>query len=144
MARSWKSLDLPFFENLPVPVILVDTPAHGHSLNCVTMNNEEIAEKAVDYFYRLGHRKIGYLHSSMNTGNFRARMQGYLNALNRLGLEQPENGIYELTPSMAGSYKEMSKLLEDGTELPPALLAVQRYDRAGLGSRLEGPGMPAS
>ncbi len=115
--------DLPFFESLPVPVILVDTPAPGHSLNCVTMNNEEIAEKAVDYFYSLGHREIGYLHSSLNTGNFHARMQGYLSALNRLGLKQPENSIYSLTPSMTGSYQEMSRLLEDGTSLPPAMLA---------------------
>ena len=140
LGTELESCDLPFFENLPVPVILVDTPAHGHSLNCVTMNNEEIAEKAVDYFYRLGHRKIGYLHSSMNTGNFRARMQGYLNALNRLGLEQPENGIYELTPSMAGSYKEMSKLLEDGTELPPALLADNDMIALGCSRALKDQG----
>ena len=104
------------------------------------MNNEEIAEKAVDYFYSLGHRKIGYLHSSMNTGNFRARMQGYLNALNRLGLEQPENGIYALTPSMAGSYKEMSKLLEDGTELPPALLADNDMIALGCSRALKDQG----
>ena len=115
--------DLPFFETLSVPVILVDTPAPGRSLNCVTMNNEEIVEKAVDYFYRLGHREIGYLHSSMDTGNFHARMCGYRNAMNRLGLPLKEEQIYSLTPSMTGSYEEMSCLFENGIRLPSALLA---------------------
>ncbi len=117
------SADLPFFEGLPVPVVLVDTPASGHSLNCVTMNNEEIAEKAVDYLYSLGHREIGYLHSSMNTGNFRARMEGYRRALEKHCLSGERKCVYSLTPSMTGSYQEMSRLLGAGASLPPALLA---------------------
>ena len=115
--------DLPFFEQLPVPVILVDTPAPGRSLNCVTMNNEEIVEKAMDYFFSLGHREIGYLHSSMNTGNFRVRMQGYLNALARLGLDYKKEQVYSITPSMTGAYQEMNSLLEEGADIPSALLA---------------------
>ena len=115
--------DLPFFETLSVPVILVDTPAPGRSLNCVTMNNEEIAEKAVDYFYQLGHRTIGYLHSSMDTGNFDARMCGYRNAIARLGLPLKAEQIYSITPSMTGSYEEMCSLLESGIRFPSALLA---------------------
>ncbi len=117
------SSDLPFFEALPVPVVLVDTPAAGHSLNCVTMNNEEIAAKAVRYLYQQGHRSIGYLHSSMNTGNFRARMQGYRNGLEECGLPFRPEAVYSLVPSMTGSYQEMGLLLEAGAKLPPALLA---------------------
>lgn len=132
--------DLPFFEKLPVPVILVDTPAPGHSLNCVTMNNEEIVEKAIDYFYQLGHREIGYLHSSMNTGNFRARMCGYKNALNRLGLELKEEQIYSLTPSMTGAYQEISDFFDNGIQFPPALLADNDMIALGCSRALKDKG----
>ncbi|QNM04800.1 LacI family DNA-binding transcriptional regulator [Qiania dongpingensis] len=132
--------DLPIFERLSVPVILVDTPAPGHSLNCVTMNNEEIVEKAMDYFFSLGHRDIGYLHSSMNTGNFSARFQGYQNAVSRLGLSQAEERIYCLTPSMAGAYQEMSRLLDQGADLPPALLADNDMIALGCSRALKDKG----
>ncbi|MCI8465467.1 MAG: LacI family transcriptional regulator [Lachnospiraceae bacterium] len=132
--------DLPFFETLPVPVILMDTPAPGRSLNCVTMNNEEIMEKAVDYFYRLGHREIGYLHSSMNTGNFQARMYGYRNAMNRLGLPVKEEQIYSLTPSMTRSYEEMSTLFDAGTAFPSALVADNDMIALGCSRALKDKG----
>lgn len=134
------SADLPFFENLPVPVILVDTPAPGCSLNCVTMNNEEIVEKAIDYFYSLGHRDIGYLHSSMNTGNFSARFRGYKNALAKLGLPSKDENIYSLTPSMTGAYQEMNQLLEQRTNFPPALLADNDMIALGCSRALKDKG----
>lgn len=133
--------DLPFFETLSVPVVLVDTPAPGRSLNCITMNNEEIAEKAVDYFYRLGHREIGYLHSSMETGNFHARMCGYRNAMDRLGLALNKEQIYSLTPSMTGSYEEMGRLFESGIRLPSALLADNDMIALGCSRALKDRGL---
>ncbi|MCI8505364.1 MAG: LacI family transcriptional regulator [Lachnospiraceae bacterium] len=133
--------DLPFFEALSAPVILIDTPAPGRSLNCVTMNNEEITEKIVDYFYQLGHREIGYLHSSMDTGNFHSRMCGYRNALSRLGLCLREEHIYSLTPSMTGSYEEMYHLLEKGTLFPSALLADNDMIALGCSRALKDKGL---
>ncbi|HIZ45254.1 MAG TPA: LacI family DNA-binding transcriptional regulator [Firmicutes bacterium] len=115
--------DLSVFENIPVPLVLVDTPAPGHSLNCVTMNNEEIAGQAVRCLYGLGHREIGYLHSSMDTGNFRSRYQGYRSVLEQLGLPFREDLVFSLTPSLTGSHQEMSRYLERGIHLPGALLA---------------------
>ncbi len=135
------SADLPFFETLSVPVILVDTPAPGRPLNCITMNNEEIAEKAVDYFYQLGHREIGYLHSSMATGNFHARMCGYRNAMARLGLPLREEQIYSITPSMTGSYEEMCRLFESGIRPPSALLADNDMIALGCSRALKDKGL---
>lgn len=140
LGTELEAAELPFFETLSVPVVLVDTPAPSQSLNCVALNNEEIIQKAIEYFYQLGHREIGYLHSSMDTGNFHVRMHSYRNTMNRLGLTLNEEQIYPLTPSMSGSYEEICRLLEKGAPFPAALLADNDMIALGCSRALKDKG----
>ena len=99
-----------------VPLVVLDHSMRFTGLSSVVMANEDIAVAAVRYLYGMGHRTIGYYHSSVVVHNFEERLSGYRIAARQLGLTETEPIC--LTPTLKGAYMDMKKLLLSGAYKP--------------------------
>lgn len=70
-------------EKLPYCCLLSGNPAFP--IKILTVNNQDLAERAVDYLIQLGHHDIGFLHSAPHNPAQLDRLKGYKNALARAG-----------------------------------------------------------
>ncbi|HNY19955.1 MAG TPA: LacI family DNA-binding transcriptional regulator [Flexilinea sp.] len=95
---------------IQAPIIVIDNPMSYEHVDSVVMANEYIAYDAVNYLYQLGHRNIGYFHSSVDVANFGKRHVGYQTALEKLNLKSAL--IVSLTPTLQGAYADMKMFLQ--------------------------------
>lgn len=102
--------------DIKAPLVVLDNSMRFTGLSSVVMANEDIAVNAVRYLHRMGHRDIGYFHSSVYVNNFEERLSGYRNAIRSLGL--PETEPILLTPTLKGAYLDMKQLLLFGAYKP--------------------------
>jgi len=77
-------------EKIPYCCLLSGNPVFPD--NILTVNNEDLAERAVDYLIQLGHRNIAFLHSAPHNPALQDRNKGYRKALARAGI--PFNEAY--------------------------------------------------
>ncbi len=115
--------DLSFFDDLTVPVVIVDSHFEFENYDCVVMNNIDATYKAIKHLYDKGFRQIGHLESSVHINNFSERKEGYLKALRKLGLENNPIFTFSLESTMEGAYRDMVKILETRPRLPEAIFA---------------------
>lgn len=107
---------------LPFPLVILDSEHPALPFCTVTMNNRDIAYMATGRLFALGHARVGYLRSSIATGNFLSRSNGYLEALREHGQPWDDALVYELRPSTEGAYHDMLACLAT-RPLPSALFA---------------------
>lgn len=106
---------------LRVPIVVLDCDHPALPFSSVTMNNRDLAYAAVAQLRTLG--EVGYLCSSIRTGNFKARGNGYREALRDFGLPEREELCFSVTPGLNAACEDMNRLLDAGRKLPPALFA---------------------
>lgn len=104
-----------------LPTIVLDCDHPALPFSTVTMNNRDLAYNAVCQLKGFG--EVGYLRSRIRTGNFTARGNGYMEALNDFNLPADEELFFTLTPSLNAAYDDMDLLLRKGRRLPKALFA---------------------
>ena len=93
-----------------VPTVLVDRDVPGE-FDRVMVDNVGGAAQAADYLVELGHRKIAMISGPLNTLPGRERNDGFLQALERAGIEmRPE---YDVVADFreSGGYNAMLQLL---------------------------------
>lgn len=124
LATEMLPQDLELFGGNGVPVVLLDNYFRNSGFDSVLIGNTDAAYKASNYLSSCGHKKIGYLHSSVHINNFQFRRQGYVDALNDNGLKVDESLQVFLEPTMEGSYRDMKAALDGGNlVLPTAFFA---------------------
>lgn len=82
-------------EKLPYCCLLSGNPNFPDKI--LTVNNTELAEKAVDYLIQLGHRHIGFLRSDLHNQAQLDRLKGYCQSITSSGI--PLNKKYISTPA---------------------------------------------
>lgn len=117
-------------EKIPYCCLLSGNP--DFPKNILTVNNEDLAERAVSYLIQLGHRNIAFLHSGPHNPAQTNRFKGYRNALAKAGLtvnadyapEIPETpsltGIeygYQATAELLSAHPEVTAIFAASTEL---------------------------
>lgn len=72
------------YEQIDVPVVLIDYHRKGRKMNCVITDNVGGAVEATNYLMKMGHRKIGFLSDSIEGHlSFQERFEGYKRALKK-------------------------------------------------------------
>lgn len=99
------------FEDLDIPIILLDTYFANINVDCVTINNVDSAETATDYLIKKRHQQPGYLHSTQDIVNFNERSLGFYNAVRKNALPVSKSIIHQLAPSVDGAYADMLEIL---------------------------------
>lgn len=124
--------DLKELFSIPVPIVLVDCPARHTDISSVTMDNQDAIHSLVSHLVELGHTRIGFLRNSLPSENCSVREDAYRHSLEEFNLPRDESLIYELMPTMTGSYNSMKRLLDMNTKFPSALVA--NNDAIALGA----------
>lgn len=112
------------FQELVVPLVVVDAWYREGDFDTVIMDNTDSVFKSVSYLIQRGYRTIGYLDSKVSIRNFIYRKQGYRMALEYYGMTEEESFNVELDPMMNGAYEDMKKYLDMNPKLPEAYCAV--------------------
>ena len=121
IATEMECAEIEKLHILRVPIIVLDCDHPALPFSSVTMNNRDLAYAAVAQLRTLG--EVGYLCSSIRTGNFKARGNGYREALHDFGLPEREELCFSVTPGLNAACEDMNRLLDAGRKLPPALFA---------------------
>jgi DNA-binding LacI/PurR family transcriptional regulator len=112
------------FEDIKVPLLIIDNYMEHKNFNCITINNEKGVYEAVKHLVDMGHNRIGYFHIVKNARNFSERYFGYLRAVEICGMNIEREHIFELKTYGSDSvYRELKNLLKDKENLPTAFFA---------------------
>ncbi len=97
-------------EAVGIPIVLVDARSHHDWCSRISSDDFNGMKEAVSYLYRLGHRKIAHIASSLDSEFSRIRAEGYLSAMRELGLDS-ENNICETQGYLTLSNKERAIII---------------------------------
>lgn len=143
LATEMVEEDLKYYQRLNVPIVLLDSMFEMDPYDSVSLDNTLSIIHACEYVYRMGHRNIGYLQSSVYINNFRDRMDGFCNAIRRFGLEEYDHPVIPLHCSIEKAYSDMKMFLSnlpDGFQMPTCFLSDLDYIAVGAMRALEEAG----
>lgn len=124
LATEMNQDDIHLFASLRQPIVLLDSYVENGAYDCIVINNEQGAYIATKHLIAMGHKDIGYLHSSIEINNFNERLSGYLQAV-RSSPDTQSNAekIICVESTYEGAYRDMSKYIHSGAHIPKALFA---------------------
>ena len=88
----------------------------------IIFDNQKMVEDVVDYLYKKGHRKIGFINVDSSQQHIRKRMEGYFSGMKRNNLPILDKWIMEGDFSIESGYACMSRLLSC-EQIPTAIVA---------------------
>ena len=113
-----------------LPVVLVDYYIEGKEFDCVVNDNTDGAYKAVKYLIDLGHRRIGFINSTLESPSSKERLSGYKKALKEIGLNYSGKLVKESGSLVEGGYRAMEKMLKL-SKVPTAVFAFNDTNALG-------------
>lgn len=116
----------PISEELPV--VLVDHCLPG--LTSIVSDNVGGAYLATEHLFSHGHREIAFVAETLEDPSFRARFEGYRQALERYGLRVKKELVVEGGRRSDSDQIAMKKLLRK-RKLPTAIFAANDFMAAG-------------
>ncbi len=125
LATEMRLGDVEKLRTIRHPIVLLDNFFPTAPYDCISIDNASGASKAVQYLIRMGHTRIGYLHSKIDIRNFRERKNGYLSACRLLPALEGRDAakrIVSVGATTEGAYQDMCAYLEKGLVLPTAFL----------------------
>ena len=102
------------FEDINIPLVLLDTYIPSAKVDCVLINNIEGARSATDYLIKRRKYQPGYIHSSQYLRNFEERQDGFYKAIRQNGMAVSKSIVHQVSPSVDGAYADMIDLLNNG------------------------------
>ncbi|MDD2485878.1 MAG: LacI family DNA-binding transcriptional regulator [bacterium] len=97
--------------NAEMPLVLLDRQPKGLKADLVRSDDHRGAQMLVDYLVGLGHREIGFIKGKDGISTAKLRLEGYLQALEKHGLEPDEKLIVPGDFKQEGGREGMLKLL---------------------------------
>ncbi|MGE5572258.1 MAG: LacI family DNA-binding transcriptional regulator [Clostridia bacterium] len=76
-----------------IPVVLVDNELPGEPVDCVVSDNEVATRCAIEYLYRFGHRRVGFVGGPQSHISLAERYAGYAKALDQLRMSSHRKWI---------------------------------------------------
>lgn len=119
-------------KDMDIPVVAVDNLFEHVNINAVSIDNMGGIYEAVKYAKSMGHKKIGYIHSSVNFDNINQRKESFQKSMALFGLEVKEEYMIEVMPTLDGAYEDMLMLLNKGRELPTLYVAANDTIAIGI------------
>ncbi len=131
--------------NQGIPVVSVDREIEDTDVPSVLIDNQEAMEKAVDYLYGYGHRKIGFVSFRFEKQTTtRNRYMGYCSGLEKNNLDyDPEVIIiddYMRLNETGGTFEIIKKFLKKGV-LPTAFTTISDVNAFGILKALKAGGI---
>jgi DNA-binding LacI/PurR family transcriptional regulator len=104
-----------------LPVVLIGNSSADKSIPSVIIDNFNGIVDSMDYLWSLEHTRIGFITGLQDSDVGKDRLKGYLSALNRFGIAEDKNLIYEGDYSYESGAKGAEYLLS--LDSPPTAIA---------------------
>lgn len=140
MATEMDKVDLAYYKEVSVPIMLMDSVFDLENMDSVSLDNETDIFRAVHYAVQMGHCRIGYLKSAVPINNFMHRMDGFMKGVRHFGLEKEEHPIITLPCNVQEAYHEMSMFLDQlpaDFQMPTIFLSDLDYITLGAMNALK-------
>lgn len=112
------------FEQLGLPLVLLDNTFPARRVNSVMIDNFYGAMCAVTHLISKGHTEIGHLRSSVEIRNFQERRQGFLAGVSKIAVPNASSAhTIFVPPTVTGAYAAMTDYLSANTLPCTALFA---------------------
>lgn len=125
LATEMDEADFKNFDNVNIPLIVLDSYFPTKKYDCVVINNLSGSYAVAKYLIDNGHTRLGILGSSRNINNFEYRCTGFIKAIHDFNLNFNEEDKILLESTLDGSYRDMKEyLLKNDRKLPTAFFAL--------------------
>lgn len=125
LATEMYEEDFQYFEDIDVPIVLVDGYFKIKDYDSVVINNTKGAFLATKYLIDKGHTNIGLLGSSVEIKNFKYRVEGFKKTLKNYKIDFKEENVINVDSTIEGSYNETKQYLENNNKkLPSGFFAL--------------------
>ncbi len=109
--------------NREVPFLCIDHYFDEENFDCVNIDNMQSHYQSIRHLMELGHEKIGYLTSNLESGALQNRKEAFCSVMGKLGLKVwPEHIIY-LSLLQDEAEESLEQYLKTFQELPTAFIA---------------------
>ncbi|MCS7463490.1 LacI family transcriptional regulator [Paenibacillus doosanensis] len=123
---------IELLQRLDIPVVFLRRrPPAGLGMPFVDVNHYEGTCNAMDYLFSLGHRRIGFIGMPRYSFTGQERYRGYVDSLNRQGIEPDSKAISWNGRTIECGYKAMGRLLQDAPDMTAVFAA---NDLLGIGA----------
>ncbi len=101
-----------------IPSVVVDYEFKQVRIPTINIDNVRGTTLAVEHLFNLGHRKIAFIGGDLGHPSIKSRLNGYLETLNRLGMEKSDSLISTIEPGTGteDGYRAAKRLLESGSK----------------------------
>lgn len=117
-----------------VPVVMLNSFLPGENVYSVVCDDGYGVARAVEWLYEKGHRNMVYLYDVLSFAGI-SKLEGFKEAMTSLGLEIHPLGILKAEQSIAGGYKGVETLKQNGVPYT-ALIASEDIIAAGAIKKL--------
>lgn len=131
LGTEMRAEDFGPFQDLPIPIVVMDTYFEGLNKDCVLINNVQGAYTAAKYLISKHRGQPGYLRSSYSICNFEERADGFYKAIREHGFSASRSIVHRLAPSLEGAYADMRALLKAGEKIASCYFADNDLIAAG-------------
>ena len=115
------------YEEIHVPVIFFDNEPKDLLCNKVVLNNIKATEIAVDHLTKLGHKDIALICGNVRESTAKFRRDGFIEAMQKHGLEVNYNLIKEGLYFLDAGYSSMEELILGRHDNPFTAVIVSTY-----------------
>lgn len=114
--------------NSRIPLVTIDHLFHNRT--CIMSENRGGIKELVEYVYRLGHRKIAYIHG-LQSAVTETRVTSFCRTISDFGLELPDGYLPEAPYNdPQATYREVQKLI-NRKDRPTCILMPDDYAALG-------------
>ncbi len=111
-------------QDLPFPVVIIDSFIFAHYVDCVGNDNLYGTKSAISHLIDQGHRKFGYFRARQRISNFEDRENGIRMAIHEhLGQRAEPLKVVNVDISAEQAYRDITSWLCTKPELPDAFFA---------------------
>lgn len=124
LATELDWIDMEPFLDVTVPLVVLDAWFKEGYFDTILMDNTGSLYLSLTCLTENGHKKIGFINSSIPILNFVHRRNGFNVAMEEYGLKIEEKYCLNLAPTSNGAYEDMCRYLETKPKLPTAFCIV--------------------
>lgn len=142
LATEMSQEDLEPFDQLDVPLLILDSHFDMDRHDSISINNYESGYLAAMHLVDFGHRHIGFITSSLTFNNMLQRQSGFEDGLSAHNLSLKKEDIFYVEPTMEGAFHEIHEILTKRTaKLPTAFFAANDILAFGAARALKSHGI---